>query len=132
MAMYGEILNDSYDSTNSGIKNVDQTAPLYEDGVAGKAVVEERYSITRCTADTTVLSGAGYIKGIQVERTSTTAVTAGLLTIYDNTAGSGTKIWEGWITARTEFIPLLREVTTGIRVEYDGTLANVAVHVLYR
>lgn len=132
MPTTGEILNTAYDDGNLAIQTSEQLAPAYEDGVAGKAVTEERYSITRCTADTTVLTGVGYIKGFNISRTSTTAITAGLLTIYDNTAASGTKIWEGWITAEKDFVPLLREVTTGIRVEYDGTLANVAVHVLYR
>lgn len=52
MAMYGEILNDSYDSTNTGIQVVEQLVPAAEDntngviGVLAKPAVTSTYSGT--------------------------------------------------------------------------------------
>lgn len=64
-------------------------APVYEDNTAGKAVVEHRYSYSNITSatTTTVKSGAGLIHTLTVNTTA-----AGTITVYDNTAGSGTKI----------------------------------------
>ena len=52
MAMYGEILNDSYDSTNTGIQVVEQLVPAAEDntngviGTLAKPAVTSTYSGT--------------------------------------------------------------------------------------
>lgn len=52
MAMYGEILNNSYDSTNTGIQVVEQLVPAAEDntngviGVLAKPAVTSTYSGT--------------------------------------------------------------------------------------
>lgn len=64
-------------------------APGYEDNVVGVAKVEERFSYSNITSatTTTVKSGAGFVHAITVNTTA-----AGAITIYDNTAGSGTKI----------------------------------------
>lgn len=57
MAMYGEILNDSYDSTNTGIQVVEQLVPAAEDntngviGTLAKPAVTSSYSGTPAHAE---------------------------------------------------------------------------------
>lgn len=64
-------------------------APVYEDNVAGVAKVEQRYTYASInTATTTVVkSGSGFLHQIRV-----LGGTLGAITIYDNTAASGTVI----------------------------------------
>lgn len=64
-------------------------APNYEDQTNGVAKVEQRFSYSNITSatTTTVKSGSGFLHAINVNSTA-----AGTITIYDNTAGSGTKI----------------------------------------
>lgn len=64
-------------------------APVYEDNVAGVAKVEQRYTpLAISTATTTVVkSGPGFLHQIRV-----IGGTMGAITIYDNTAASGTQI----------------------------------------
>lgn len=64
-------------------------APTAEDNTVGCFKVEERFSYANITTatTTTVKSGAGFVHAITVNTTA-----AGAITIYDNTAGSGTKI----------------------------------------
>ena len=45
------------------------------------------------TADAAVTTGAGYLKGIIVHTDATNACT---LSVYDNTAASGTKLFSTW------------------------------------
>lgn len=60
------------------------------DDTNGKIVVEHRYSFTNMTTatTTTIKSGAGLLHAIIINKAIATAT----ITIYDNTAGSGTKI----------------------------------------
>lgn len=64
-------------------------AATAEDNTVGVFKVEERFSYSNITTatTTTVKSGAGFVHAITVNTTA-----AGTITIYDNTAGSGTKI----------------------------------------
>lgn len=95
-------------------------------------------NVLRCTADTTVAtvpSGAPPLKLHTVSIAPTTATpTAGLVTIYDNTAGSGTAVFSEWVFATTvgHTIILDCDMRIGIRVEYDGTLANASVTVTWQ
>jgi len=88
------------------------------------------YEFTRCTGDTLVYTGIGKIGYVSIAPTTATP-TAGLLTIYDNTAESGTIIYSEWVFATTpgHTIELEVAVRNGIYVGYDGTLANVSVTV---
>lgn len=73
--------------SSGNLKNREQFAPGYEDNTNNKAVVEMRYSnfnISSATT-TTVKSGAGYVDEIIIA-----GGTLGNVTVYDNTAGSGT------------------------------------------
>lgn len=88
---------------------------------------------TRVTADGLVRTGQGKLYTISIAPTTATP-TAGLLTVYDNTAESGTIIYSEWVFATTpgHSILLDYDVKTGIYVGYDGTLANVSCTVTHR
>lgn len=94
--------------------------------------VEQRFVATRGTADTLVKSGAGFVHRICLAGNGT--ITAGVVTIYDNTAESGTAIWSG--TVPVGCVPVSIEINTvvanGIYVGYDGTIANVAFACIWR
>lgn len=107
-------------------------APAYENNTTGKAIVEESYSTTRVTADGQIKASAGFVRHISFAATGT--VTAGTITLYNNTAESGTVLWSGIIQVGTApvTVPINAEASTGIYVGYDGTVANVATHVSWR
>jgi hypothetical protein len=68
----------------------EQYAPVAEDNAAGRFLVEQRNSYTNITTATTtvVKSGAGFLHLIMVNSAAASAT----ITLYDNTAASGTKI----------------------------------------
>lgn len=108
-------------------------APAYEDNTNAKAVVEHRYTPFSVTADTLVKTGAGLVHTISISPTAATP-TAGLVTIYDNTAESGTVLYSEWVfaTAVGHTITLDSSFATGLYVGYDATLANVRISGSYR
>jgi len=114
------------------LKNVEQFAPVYEDNALGKAIVEHRYANARVTADGQVKASAGFIHTVTFAATGT--VTAGVVTIYDNTAESGTVLWSGIVQVGLNPVTITLNISaaTGIYVGYDGTIANVATNVSYR
>lgn len=85
---------------------------------------------THCTADTLVRSGQAQVCYVSIAPLTATP-TAGLLTIYDNTAESGDVIYKEWVFATTPGHTIELEVMArkGIYVGFDGTLANVGVTV---
>lgn len=87
---------------------------------------------TRVTADTLVRTGAGKLHTISIAPTTATP-TAGLITVYDNTAESGTAIFSEWVFATTpgHTIELDCNVSTGIYVGYT-TVTDVSVTVTHR
>lgn len=107
-------------------------APVYENNTTGKALVEKNYSTTRVTADGQIKASAGFVSHISFAATGT--VTAGTITLYNNTAESGTVLWSGIIQVGTApvTVPINADATLGIYVGYDGTVANVATHVSWR
>lgn len=88
--------------------------------------------VTRVTADTAVRSGAGKLHTISIAPTTATP-TAGLISVFDNTAESGTTIYSEWIFATTpgHTIVLDCDVQTGIYVGYT-TVTDVSVTVTHR
>lgn len=96
-------------------------------------MVETRYTYARATADTQVKGSAGFIHTISIAPTGT--VTAGVLTVYDNTAESGTVIFSVSLPITT-FAPFTIKLDvdtgTGIYVGFDATLANVQATVSWR
>lgn len=112
----------------------EQYMPGYEDNTANKAVVEHRYTSSGVlTADTLVKSGAGLIHTITFS-CNDAAPTAGSLILYDNTAESGTQIFNHTFTT-TPFAPctvtLDVSVTNGIYAGFTTT-TDVNVVISYR
>jgi hypothetical protein len=89
-----------------------------------------RYS--RVTADGQVAAKSAFLHNVSIAPTTATP-TAGLLSIYDNTAESGTVVYSEWIFATTPGHTINLDVfcDKGIYVGYDATLANVSVTVSY-
>jgi hypothetical protein len=88
--------------------------------------------ITRVTADTLVKTGGGKLHTISIAPTTATP-TAGLLSVYDNTAESGTVIYSEWVFAITpgHTITLDCDIRTGIYVGYN-TVNNVSCTVTHQ
>lgn len=80
---------DNQSDANGNLYTRESYAPVYEDNTVGVAKVEQRFTYaTSTTATTTVVkSGAGFIHTLTL-----LGGTAGAITVYDNTAGSGTAI----------------------------------------
>lgn len=114
-------------------KTREQYIPSYEDNTNSVANVEHKYTGTRVTADGQIKGAAGFVHTVSIAPT-TASPTAGLLTIYDNTAESGTIKYSEWIFATTPGHTVILDMTfgTGIYVGYDSTLANVSCSVSFR
>ncbi len=121
---------------NGNAKVVEQYAPKYEDNVNGVAKVEQRFTNTRCTGDTLVKSGSGHLHAIIVSQPASATPTAGVLTLYDNTAESGTVIFQHYFPASAVPTPVTIPVnggfTNGCYVGFDGTLAGLAFNIEWR
>lgn len=99
--------------TNKGVQNANQfTLISGEDQTANLIVVEQRYSYVNITTQTTtVVKGSpGFLQAIIIN----TPVASSVITIYDNTAGSGTKI--GTIT-----LPATLLSDGSISITYNAT-----------
>lgn len=117
---------------SGNLRQVVMNPAVAVDDVNGKIVVEHRYAFTNITtgATTVVKSGAGLLHAIVVNKGAATAT----ITIYDNTAGSGTKI--GTITFGAALLtdpPLLAtynlSFSTGLTIVTSGA---TDVTVVYR
>ena len=113
----------------------EQFAPVYEDNTNGKAVVEHRYTPSyKLTSDTLVKTGAGLLHSILIT-CNDAAPTAGSIVIYDNTAESGSELFNHTFTT-TPFPPVSLpaydvSVANGIYVGFTTT-ADVNVFLSYR
>lgn len=103
-----------------------------EDQTTNRMLTEQRFNYGRVTADGSIKSGEGFVHTVTFSATG--AVTAGVITLYDNTAESGTVIWSGVIQVGLNPTSILLDCVfaTGLYVGFDGTIANVAVTVGYR
>jgi hypothetical protein len=85
------------------------------------------------TSDTAVKTGAGFVHSVTISQNDA-APTAGTIDIYDNTAGSGTKLFT-WTLTTAVFTPftiiLDQSFSNGLYVDFT-TVADVAVSVSYR
>lgn len=125
---------DAQADVNGNRKVVEQYIPTYEDNTNQVAKVEQRYGTSGfLTADTLIKTGAGFIHTITFSQNDA-APTAGTIDVYDNTAGSGTKIFS-WTLDTTVFRPfsITLDVTfaTGIYLDFTTT-ADVGVVISYR
>lgn len=114
-------------------KTADQTLPSFEDEQAGVAKVEHRYNLTPCTADTLVSSAPGLIHTVTFS-CNDAVPTAGTITIYDNTAASGKKLYsETFDTTpfRGYSVVLDGLVAIGLYVDFTTT-ADINCNVSWR
>lgn len=104
------------------------------DTVNNLLVVEERYQGLNVTTSTQIKGGPGFVHSISFSQTGSTTPTAGVLTVYDSLAASGTIKFQQYFAASV-LLPLsiiLDEVfTTGIFVSYV-TVAGISTNVSYR
>ena len=88
----------------------------------GSRRVSSAYSFLVVTADTLVKTGAGILHTITCQ--SDAAATAGSIIVFDNTAESGTQIWN-WVISAVEYQPrtMLFDAafSTGLFVGYTTT-----------
>jgi hypothetical protein len=91
-------------------------------------------SYARCAADTQVKATAGFLHSITLSQTAAAAPTAGVLTIYDSAAESGTVILNIYL-ANAVLLPVTItldvECGTGIYIGFDGTIAGIEAVVSY-
>lgn len=94
---------------------------------------EEQFSYSRKTADGQVKSSAGFLHSIAIAPVGT--VVAGVLTVYDDPAETGTPVFSVAlpVTTFTPFHVLLDvAMANGIYVGFDASLAQVQATVSYR
>lgn len=139
-AKYGPLLTD----TNGALWVALGTLIAGEDQVNNRMLVMPSYSFTNITTNTTttVKSGAGVFHGFTINNNGFT--TAGTITIYDNTAGSGTKIgtWTipleppGTVLLATVYVPpqlgIDAAFATGLTIVTATTAPAVDMTVLYK
>ena len=91
------------------------------------------WNVSYKTADGAVKSSAGFIHTITIAPLTATP-TAGKITVYNNTAESGTVVYGEWVFATDvgHTVVLDAYCDTGIYVGFDGTAANIGVTVTYR
>lgn len=92
----------------------------------------DAFEFSRKTADGQVIARMATLHTISIAPTTATP-TAGLLTVYDSTAESGTAVYSEWVFATTPGHTVIIDAVcrNGIYVGFDGTLANVSCTVTY-
>lgn len=94
----------TYDSTTNS-SNVNLATKLAGEDLTNDVIkVESRFSYLLATSDTQVKSGAGFLHTVTFS-CNDAAPTAGSIIVYDNTAESGTQIFNHTFTT-TPFVPL--------------------------
>lgn len=114
---------------NRNTKVAEQYAPSAEDNAVGVIKVEKRYSGVKITSDTLIKTGAGFLHSLTFS-CNDAAPTAGSIIVYDNTAESGTEIFNHTFTT-TPFVPftVTPDVTFGTGL-YIGFTTTADVNVL--
>lgn len=108
-------------ASSGNLSVLEQNQPVYEDNTAGVAVVEHRYSGANMTSatTTTIKSGAGLLHVVNVG----TCVSGATISLFDNTAGSGTSIGKITCPASTAGMSTFifdRTFATGLTVTTSG------------
>lgn len=119
---------------NGNLRTVLQSTISGEDVNNDVMKVEQQMSIVRVTADTQVKGTSGFVHTVTFACPAVTTPTAGVITIYDSAAESGTAILTMYFAA-AYFLPftvtLNGTCNTGIYVGY-ATVNNISVTVSYR
>lgn len=109
------------------------TTQAGEDTTNDVQKVEERYSYSFVQASTAVKSAPGFLHALTFS-CNDAAPTAGTIDVYDNTAGSGTKIFS-WTLTAAAFVPVTVffncVFATGLYIAFTTT-NDVNVSVSYR
>ncbi len=121
-------------SPSGGLKIDPATRIAGEDLVADVQKVEQRFNYTRVTPATTattlgIKNGSGLLHGILIGTASTGG---GTLTVYDNTAGSGTIITVIDTANQRGFIVLNCLFATGLTVVTSATTTAADLTAIYR
>lgn len=118
---------------NANLKETLGTLIAGENLTTNRMMVEHAYIASRKTADGQVAAAAGFLHLVTISPT-TASPTAGLVTVYDNTAESGTVLYTEWVFATTpgHSVPIDVAFSTGCYIGFDATLANVAITASYR
>lgn len=122
-----EVLNLIVDDTTNGLTVTQGTKIAGEDLTNDVLKVEQRFTYTNITtnATTTVKTGSGYVDHITINNPALITVANLTVTVYDNTAGSGTKVGT-WtvpfgLTTQVPFdIPIRMTFSTGLTVVTAG------------
>jgi hypothetical protein len=125
--------DSAIDDTNDAIKTVLATTIAGEDVANDVMKTEQRFAYINVAADTAVKSAPGFLHTLTFAQTDA-APTAGSIIVYDNTAESGTKIFE-WNITTAVFMPFTVTIDAAFAIGlYVGftTTADVAVTVSYR
>lgn len=125
--------DDATDTTNNALKVTLATTLAGEDVDADVQKVEQRFSGQHVTADTLIKTGDGFLHSLTFAQTDA-APTAGSIIVYDNTAESGTKLFE-WNLTTAVFVPFTVTLdvafATGLYIGFTTT-SDVAVTVSVR
>lgn len=78
--------------------------------------VPEGFNVVCFTADTIVKTGEGNMRGF-----ACAAATGATLTLYDNTAASGTKLLDAWPLVAGQMVTWPVRFTTGLYADITGT-----------
>lgn len=118
---------------NGNLKATLATTIAGEDITNNVLKTEQRFSFSLVAADAAVKSGAGFLHALTFS-CNDAAPTAGSIIVYDNTAESGTQIFNHTFTT-TPFVPFTvfidASFATGLYVGFTTT-ADVNVTVSYR
>lgn len=118
---------------NGNLKSTLATLISGEDLTNDVLKTEQRFSYSGITTDTAVKSGSGFLHTVTFS-CNDAAPTAGTIDIYDNTAGSGTKIFS-WTLTTAVFNPttIILDISfsTGLYVDFTTT-GDVFVVLSYR
>lgn len=122
-----------YTDVSGNLKTTLSSTIAGEDPVNDVLKVEQRNTYVMATGDLLVKSGAGFLHNLTFSQNDA-APTAGSIIIYDNTAESGTVIFN-WTLTTAVFIPFTVTIdasfSTGLYVGYTTT-GDVNVTVSYR
>jgi hypothetical protein len=80
-------------------------------------LVQEHYAFSQISASAAVKSGPGLLGGVFVSSVTGSPT----VTIYDNTAASGTKIADAFVPTAAKAYPFPSRFSTGLYVAISGT-----------
>lgn len=106
-----------------------------EDQTNGVMKVEMQMTPKFCTADCQVKASAGFVESITCGGTDAAAQAGGVITLYDNTAASGSTYWN-YSPAAVNVQPFTNSLkhimATGIYLDFPASTTDIWCSVSYR